>query len=408
MKIQSIQTFGAPTINDYYRAADKEVKEKIQNHPNQKLIGTDTDELTQFLMQEYALSPLEIDEQRQIEYEKLNKKVEVTTMFDDIVTQDKTLLKLIFPIKPGINIADSLTYFTQSHVVKSFNFDYDDNLSTIAVEGEPEAAAATIQEITTIFSQRTAEIKSQNEQLEKSIRDAIEQRKKKIMQDNESFEAIMQKVPIPLKQRNEAPTYQVPLQARNDIKRLTIPTSTTPKRPELSQELLASIIKAIDVDGRNFENAPETYTQLTEPDLRNIIVGHLNHYFPDDATGESFVKLGKADIRLKVFEGEILIAECKYWGGEEEYHKAINQLFRYLTWRYNYGLIIIFSRNQGFTDVLETIKESTQKHPSYKGGFTILDKHHFCSIHNFPEDPKKQVEIHISAYNLYFKKDENA
>lgn len=404
MKIKSVQTFGAPTIDDYYRAATKEVIEKIQNHPNQKLIGTNTDELLQFLLQEYTLSPLEIDEERQVEYDKVPKKIRVRTIFDDEVMQDKNMLRLIFPLKPGINIEDSLKYFTSQHTIKLYDFDYDEASSTVSVEVVPESAGTAIQEYTTLFSQRTGNIKSQNEQLQKTIRETIEQRKKKIMQDDAVFDALLQNVPIPIKQRNQAPSYQVPLQVRSNIKRLTAPTPNTPKKPELTQELLTNIIKAIDVDGRNFENAPEGYVMLTEPHLRNIIVAHLNHYFPDDATGESFVKLGKADIRLKIFEGEILIAECKFWSGEEDYHGAIDQLFKYLTWRYNFGLIIIFSRNQGFTDVLEKIKESTQKHSSYNGGFTVLEKHHFRSIHNFPEDPKKQVEIHVLVYNLYYNK----
>ena len=200
------------------------------------------------------------------------------------------------------------------------------------------------------------------------------------------------------------PIYHVPPHIRNDIKRLTMPASTPPKTPELTEEQLQSIIKAIDVDGRNFENTPATYTQLTEPDLRNIIVGHLNHHFPDDVTGETFVRLGKADIRLKVSEGEILIAECKYWGGEKEFQDAIDQLFGYLTWRYTVGLIIIFSRNFGFTDVLSRIKAATQSHTSYQGGFTEISTTHFRSIHTFPDDPQKKIEMHILAYNLYYKK----
>jgi hypothetical protein len=177
------------------------------------------------------------------------------------------------------------------------------------------------------------------------------------------------------------------------------------KQLVLTQEALESIIEIIDRSGKDFENTPESFTKLDEPDLRNIIATHLNSHFPGDVTGETFVKLGKTDIRLKVVEGEILIAECKYWGGEEEYAAAIDQLFRYLTWRYNYGLIIIFSKNYGFTGVLEKIKAATKKHASYHGGFTELGKSHFRSIHTFPDDPQKQVEIHILAYTLYYNKE---
>jgi len=218
----------------------------------------------------------------------------------------------------------------------------------------------------------------------------------------------MQKITIPRKKREEPADYQVPLQVRTDLRRLSQPVSTPPQDLVLTPEQLDSIIKVIDVDGRNFENAPETYSRLDEPGLRDIIVGHLNHYFPDDVTGETFVKLGKADIRLKVFEGAILIAECKFWHGEEEYLQAIDQLFRYLTWRHNYGLVIVFSTNFGFTDVLNKIKAATQKHTSYQGGFTELANTHFRSVHNFPDDPQKKIELHVLVYNLFFNRERNS
>ncbi len=408
MRIQSVQSIGSPTIADYYMAAKNEIGNTIGNYPQKELLGMETDELTEYLYQEHALSLLVVDETRQIEWEKVVKKEKRTTFRGTTATVEVNRVRITLPIKPGLKLKESLQYPAKTITIAVYEFDLDESNYTVSFEDVPENIERAIDNYKNVFAQRTFEIDSENAVLKPFIRSSIEQRKKKIMEDNEILDSLIQKITIPLKKREEPTDYQVPLQVRTDLKKLSHPEFTTPKDLVLTQEQLDSIIKVIDVDGKNFENAPETYSQLDEPDLRNVIVGHLNHYFPDDATGETFVKLGKADIRLKVSEGEILIAECKYWSGEEEYSRAIDQLFRYLTWRHNYGLVIVFSKNVGFTDVLDKIKEATQKHTSYQGGFTELGKTHFRSVHNFPDDPQKKIELHVLVYNLYFNKERNS
>lgn len=407
MKIRSVQGLQGRTILDYYFAAKNAAQDTVNNYPHKQLIGMKTEELTEYIYQQYALSPLEIDETRQIEWDKVVSKEQRKDIFGRDILRDITYVKIIFPIKPGLKLSDSLQYQANTFQITVLEFDLDETNFTVSVEVNPEYenVEQAIQKYLQIFADRTANINTENRALRATIQASIEQKKKRIMEDDTALDALMQKVSIPLKKRGEPTDYQVPLQVRTDIRRLSHPQSTPPKDLKLTQEQLDSIIKVIDVDGRNFENAPGTYVKLDEPDLRNIILAHLNHYFPDDATGETFVNKGKTDIRLKVFEGEILIAECKYWGSEDEYSKAIDQLFRYLTWRYNYGLIIIFSKNAGFTAVLNKIKAATQKHPSYHGSFTELGPTHFRSVHTFPDDPQKKVELHILAYNLYYNKE---
>jgi hypothetical protein len=74
MKIQSIQTFGTPTFSDYYLAAEKAVQNDINSLSSSQILGTSTKELAEYMLQNYLLSPLEIDESRQVEYEKISKK----------------------------------------------------------------------------------------------------------------------------------------------------------------------------------------------------------------------------------------------------------------------------------------------------------------------------------------------
>ena len=47
-------------------------------------------------------------------------------------------------------------------------------------------------------------------------------------------------------------------------------------------------------------------------------------------------------ISFRVYNGHVLICECKFWKGAKPYSDAINQLFGYLTWRQNYGVLIHF------------------------------------------------------------------
>lgn len=407
MKIQSVQSFNSPTIPNYYFDAQKTARETIDNYSHKELIGMNTEELTEYVHQQDALSPLELDETRQIEWDSVVSKEKRQDMFGRNITVDVTRVKIIFPIKPGLKLRDSLRYHASTFEMTVLEFDFDETNFTVSVEINPEYENAdqAIQKYMKIFADRTTNINTENQTLRGAIRASIEQKKSRIMENNTALDALMQKVSIPLKKRGEPTDYQVPLRVRADLRQLSHPQSIPPKDLKLTQEQLDSIIKAIDVDGRQFENAPGTYIKLDEPDLRNIILSHLNHYFPDDATGETFVNKGKTDIRLKVFEGEILIAECKYWGSEEEYLQAIDQLFRYLTWRYNYGLIIIFSKNKGFTGVLDKVKAATKKHASYHGSFAELGESHFRSVHTFPDDPQKKVELHILVYNLYYNKE---
>ena len=76
------------------------------------------------------------------------------------------------------------------------------------------------------------------------------------------------------------------------------------------------------------------------------------------ATGEAFSKSGKTDILLRVRDGVVLVAECKFWHGAKKYGETIDQLFGYLTWRQTYGIVITFSKNKGLTGVAEAAKEA--------------------------------------------------
>jgi hypothetical protein len=163
------------------------------------------------------------------------------------------------------------------------------------------------------------------------------------------------------------------------------------------------IIEIIDNSCRQFERTPKTYARSGEEDLRNTILVGLNGVFEGRATGETFSVRGKTDIYLNIEKGNILICECKFWEGCQQYRDTIDQLLRYLSWRNNYGIMITFSKRKDFSRILAEIESVVTKHSSYNKGFRELVSNHSLSIHRLPMDDGKEVEIHHLFYNLHFQ-----
>lgn len=150
-----------------------------------------------------------------------------------------------------------------------------------------------------------------------------------------------------------------------------------------------------------FEKTPITYNKLDEPNLRDLLLSNLNSIFEGKATGETFNNKGKTDIYLNIDKGNILVAECKFYGGEKLYFKTIEQILGYLTWRQNYGIMISFCKQKNFSKILGDTQSIITSHSSYESGFTSINPSHLISKHTLPTDDYKYVEIHHLYYNLF-------
>jgi hypothetical protein len=184
------------------------------------------------------------------------------------------------------------------------------------------------------------------------------------------------------------------------VKRVA-PRPAAPPELELDQELVLEIIAFVDNQGRQFEKTPKSFADNDETQLRDILLINLNTIFAGRATGETFNNKGKTDIYLNVEKGNILVFECKFWGGQALYHETINQLLGYLTWRHNFGVIVTFVKKKSFSAILDSVPDVIRSHASYANGFRKVDYTHFVSNHRLPQDPGKTVEIHHLFYNLY-------
>ncbi|KKR30002.1 MAG: hypothetical protein UT61_C0016G0013 [Candidatus Woesebacteria bacterium GW2011_GWA1_39_8] len=252
------------------------------------------------------------------------------------------------------------------------------------------------------FDKRNTEINAQNEQLKNTISTLLKERKDKAGNLEAEFSEAIQKVSIPLKRADISEKPIIDLQVRKNIQDLKKPLAQPSKEFILDRKYVLDILEIINLGGKQFELNPEVYgLKLGEEDLRNIILSYLNIIFEGSATGETFCKQGKTDIYLNIPKGQIFIAECKFWSGEQKYKETIDQLFRYLTWRRNYSLIITFAKSADFTQMMESAQQAINSHSTFSKGLEKLENTHFQSIHTFPEDSKKEIEIHHLFFNLY-------
>ena len=103
-------------------------------------------------------------------------------------------------------------------------------------------------------------------------------------------------------------------------------------------------------------------------------------------------------------EGDIFIAEAKIWGGPKTVNEALEQILGYLTWRDAYGVVLLFSRNKGFSKVRADIPEAIKGEVSLRGEVYQVDQHHWSARHVLPNDDYQAVEIHYLVYDVYADK----
>ncbi len=133
---------------------------------------------------------------------------------------------------------------------------------------------------------------------------------------------------------------------------------------------------------------------VDEEELRDLLSGMMNANYPGSTTGETFSKLGKTDISLRVDSGHVLICECKFWSGTKAYRDAVEQLFNYLTWHQNYGVLLHFCKLKDMTTAVSEGKRAITEHSSFAAGtLHAQSETRFTSRHVHPQDASKLVEI---------------
>jgi hypothetical protein len=210
---------------------------------------------------------------------------------------------------------------------------------------------------------------------------------------------------IPLKKREGTPDILSIAVKRKLVRPLSaIPKEGSKRERDIAEEDYEFILSVIRHEGRTFEATPKTYAIHVEEELRDILLAHLNGHYQGDATGETFRKNGKTDIRIEADSRAAFVAECKIWRGAKEIVEAIDQLLSYLTWRDCKAAFIVFNKDvAGFTELLNKFPETMKKHSCYIKDTGNQGSGEWRFIFRSSEDKERMITIHAFLFNLYVK-----
>jgi len=396
-----------PSIDDYYRLVIEKIRGEVKDQSDGYLLSVNIDEYVKYLFEKYSLQKITFDKSQENSIEKVRKTCEVGN-YGERITTEGLWARVRLPVIDNDKIKEILKLMPSTFTFNPPKMEYSNGFMIVDIVIEEPTnnidVENTIKKVYQEVEWRNVDIEKQNEELKKEIRNIIDLRIAKIKDEDAILEQITKKVSVPLRLKNSSSLLPAhPLKVKQKIQPIMSPKSIQPVELQLEPDKFNAIIDLIDNCCMSFERTPMTFSKMEEEDLRNVILSTLNSIFEGNVVGEAFSKLGKTDIYLKVVKGGIFIAECKYWRGPNTVNETVDQILRYLTWRNSYGVIILFSRNKGFSTVIDSLSGMITKVPNYVKGFGKVNDRYFKAQYKLPEDDRKLIEIHFMIYNLYAK-----
>ena len=216
--------------------------------------------------------------------------------------------------------------------------------------------------------------------------------------------AVLESLGVPVRRRSNIPaTFEVPFPSKK-APLLPKPTAKRiPDKPEpvLDPAVYEDILKVIHDFGKQLERMPSTYSEKTEPELRDMLLVLLEpRYEGVSATGETFNKNGKTDILVRFEKSNVFIAECAFWSGAKGFLDKTTQLLRYLTWRDSKAALIVFVWNREFTSVLHEIEEAVPKHPCFVSFTSKREETWFDFKMHLESDTNRVIHLAVLAFHL--------
>lgn len=407
-------------IEKFYSNLTRQVRSEIDSANEQLIMTADLAELVTYFCFHLLLVPIEIDQERALaseilpsmdtripkDYKKFQARLQGRGDFG------LETLVVEIPIKTNATIAAICQLYSFIDDEKSVKLEEDAiRIKTLikehsAIKTPADVEAEISQKKTLTYEwiksiQQT--IASLNEHLISDVKDHLLQRRTQLLSTRQRHEEIIKKINIPLKKKEDEITKNIRLDRTPLVKRVMPSLPAKTEEYVLERQKVLDIIHVLDNQGRQFEKTPYSYKTLGEDDLRNILLVNLNSIFEGRAVGEAFSNLGKADITLNIDKGNILIMECKIWGGILKHFDAVTQLISYLTWRHSYGIVINFCRVKDMSKIIRTTALEMAKHPTFVRNGKISRETHFSTVHKSSSDAERLIEVHHLFYNLFVK-----
>ncbi len=396
-------------------SCSKKISETVDTTPRDQFLATPEEDLIEHINSQFYIDPLVL-------YEDSKEMKQYETTIDISRDPNRYISRPGPHHVPGFRIVVSIPYtgdddlwklqpshyqsvFPHAEVRKSHG-NKPSHLELIFEQASDEPPDRIKQELDSELDTIRFYVNSQREQVEyynstlpAIILKSIKSRKERL----KKHDGIAGFLGIPLKRSTEAPSVKpIPIK-RTLVKPLPPPPKAGfQPEPGITDEDYEHILSVIRHVGRTFEATPKTYAVHDEEELRNIILAHLNGHYQGDATGETFRRTGKTDIRIENKDRAAFVGECKVWRGPKELLAAVDQLLSYLTWRDCKASIIIFNKdNVEFTEILDKIPKTLKTHRSHKRYLEQMEAGEWRVVFSSKEDELRQIIVNIFVFNLY-------
>lgn len=168
--------------------------------------------------------------------------------------------------------------------------------------------------------------------------------------------------------------------------------------PILETKNYDAVLTALRSMASRIEKTPSSFSGMDEESLRDHFLVPLNAMF-DGVNGEAFNKRGKTDILITHEGSPVFIGECKFWKGAKQYVDTIDQLLSYLSWRDTKVAVILFSKNKSFTDVLNSVKQTTPQHSHYRSTYFERESEFRYSFRQ-QDDPNRTCMLTVLCFHI--------
>lgn len=402
--------FANQDLSAFLRARLNAVAAYISGIPRDQFLATSIDTLVESVLDKYSIEPLAVAEE-QMQMENSETRIDVSDRDDYLLTNGRKVLvdghqfrfflpfsgdTALWTLRPNLMGGEPRGVVDSSRNLLTLTYS---NTIHSSPEWYQQQLQQTLQSIRNYVGNQGLLVAQFNNDLKRRVPDMIAQRREQLQR----LSGIAQSFNIPLTAKPGMPDFR-PIQVLKRHARTLprAPSAGVKPEPAISDDLYEEILGIIRHMGVTFEGTPLTYQALGEEGLRDILLASLNGHYKGAATGETFRKSGKTDIRIEEETRSAFVGECKLWNGEAALMDALGQLLGYLTWRDCKAALVIFNMEvAGFSGIQETIAKAPPKHPLYLRQKPTNQPGEWRFVFRLKEDPAREITVQVQCFNLY-------
>lgn len=396
-----MQIFYEQELGVLLQSKARQMEVEVLGEDKNQLLNCNEVEYILYLLSKYRIEPLEFDLEN-----KYVTDYEAGIPIDDYGSQRTVTKQVVTYHIPYRGNSGLLSFRPSAWLVCAIEIGVKTRINEISFDivnrgDNPEQitreANKNIESIQQQLANVIKEVKQYNNNLENQITTIVKSRKAELLKQSD----LLGSLGVPIKKSPDVPdTFAIPApQKKTIIKKPTASKTSFKPEPTLDSSTYNEILKICHDTGVEIERHPSIYKDKDEETIRDHFLMVLSPHF-QSATGETFNKGGKTDILIRHEGTNVFIAECKFWKGIKSYHKTIEQLLGYLTFRDSKAAILCFIKNKELTPVLEQVEAGTSQHSCFVKSYKKTTDSQFRFNFHLKDDDTRGVELAVLCFHF--------